>query len=87
LKHYNRELNKAIYILENAIYKDIFDTLYNYNYNDENSDPKVFVDILTEVFIKNTIKFIQSIKKELFTINVEGFDSLQVYFNRAIYLR
>ena len=87
MKHYNRELNKAIYILENAIYKDIFDTLYNYNYNDENSDPKVFVDILTEVFIKNTIKFIQSIKKELFTINVEGFDSLQVYFNRAIYLR
>jgi len=55
LKHYNRELNKAIHIFENAIYKDIFNTFYNYNYNNENSDPKVFIDTLIEVFTKNTI--------------------------------
>jgi len=73
--------------LENAIYEDIFDTFYSYGYNDENSDPKVLVDILTEVFIKNTIGFIQSMGEELFTINAEDFDSLRVYLNRAIYLR
>jgi len=87
LKHYNRKLNKAIHILENAIYKNIFDTLRSYNYNDENSDPKVLIDTLTKVFIKNTIGFIQSIEEELFTMNAKGFDSLQTYFNRTIYLR
>jgi|SRR6266699_2667152 len=87
LKHYNRELNKVIYVLKNAIYKDIFDMLCSYGYNDENSDPKVLINTLTEVFTKNTIGSIQSMGKELFTMNAEGFDSLQIYFNRAIYLR
>jgi len=87
LKYYNRKFNKVIYILENAIYKDIFDIFRNYNYNDENSDPKVLIDILTEVFIKNIIRFIQSMEKELFIMNTKGFNSLQIYFNRVIYLQ
>jgi len=87
LKYYNREFNKAIYVLENAIYEDIFDIFCSYSYNDENSDPKVLVDILTEIFTKNTTGSIQSIGKELFTMNTEGFDSLQTYFNRIIYLQ
>ncbi len=76
-----------MHVLENAIYEDIFDTFCSYGYDDENSDPKVLVDTLTEVFIKNTIGFIQSMGEELFTMNVEGFDSLRAYFNRVIYLR
>src|SRR6266566_4256961 len=87
LKYYNRELNKAIHVLENAIYKDIFDTLRSHGYDDKNSDPKVLVDILTEVLIKNTTGSIQSMGEELFTINAKGFDNLRAYFNRATYLR
>ncbi len=87
LKHYNRELNKVIYILENTIYEDIFDIFRSYSYDNENSDPKVLVDILIEVFTKNTIGSIQSMKKELFTMNTEDFDNLQVYLNCIIYLQ
>ena len=60
---------------------------YNYSYNDENSDPKVFINILTEVFTKNITRFIQSIKKELFIMNTEDFDNLRTYFNCTIYLQ
>src|SRR6266566_8073641 len=87
LKHYNRKLNKAIHVLENIIYKDIFDTFYNHSYNDENLDLKILIDTLTEVFTKNITRSIQSMKKELFTINAEDFDNLRAYLNRTIYLQ
>ena len=86
LKHYNREFNKTIYVLENTIYKDIFDMFCNYNYNDKNLDLKILIDILTEILTKNTTKSIQSIGEELFTMNAENFDSLQIYFNCITYL-
>ena len=76
LKHYNREFNKVMHILKNAIHEDIFDMFRSHGYNNKNSDPKVLVNILTEVLTKNTTESIQSIEEELFTMNAEGFDSL-----------
>ncbi len=76
-----------MHILENAIHKDIFDILHSYSYNDENSDPKVFINTLTKILMKNTFGSIQSIEEELFIIKTESFDNLKTYFSYVIYLR
>ncbi len=76
-----------MYILENVIYKDIFDIFCNHNYNDENSNPKILINTLTKILTKNISSSIQSIKKELFTIKAEDFDSLKTYFNYTTYLQ
>ena len=56
------EFNKTMHLLENAIYNDVFSTLRSHNYNLTNSNPKVLIDILTEVLTKTTTGSVQSIE-------------------------
>ncbi len=75
-----------MHLLENIITDNIFATLWNYRYNLENRDPKIFINIFVIILTKATIGFIQSIERELFIFEVELFDSFRIYFNRTIYL-
>ncbi len=74
-------------MLENVIYNDVFSILQSYSYDLKNRDPKVLMDILFKVFTKTTICSIQTIGQELFALDINKFDNLRHYLNRAIYLR
>ncbi len=86
LRIYKMKKNQTIYLLENAIYNNVFSTLRNYNYNLKNRNPKILIDTLFEVLIKTTTYSIQTIKQELFALDRNKFDSLRHYLNRTIYL-
>ena len=76
-----------MYLLENAIYNDVFSILQNYGYNLKNRDPKVLIDTLSKILTKTTTCFIQTIRQELFALNAGKFDNLRYYLNRTTYLR
>jgi len=80
------KLNKTIYLLENAIYDDVFSIFRSYSYNFINSNPKILMDILTSVLTRTTTGSVQAIRTKLFNIDTESFDFLRIYFNRVTYL-
>ncbi len=75
-----------MYLLKNAIYDDIFFILRSYSYDFINFNLKVLINILTLVLTRATTGSVQVIGIELFNIDTELFDFLQIYFNRIIYL-
>ncbi len=76
-----------MYLFENMIYNEAFETLRSYGYDLENRDPKTLMDTLFEVFTKTTTGSVQSIRAKLFTFDTDKFDSLRYYFNRTTFLR
>ena len=76
-----------MHILENAIHNDVFAPLRSHGYDLENRDTKVLVIALSEALTKTITGSMYNIVAELFTLDIEKFDSPRRCLNRAAYLR